>query len=104
MFKLKYYNPSGVPIFEGEVSNEILSSEKFILYNDGGDDNIYDDKIIGININQNYYNKKFRDIKVLLLSNGLPGKTCIIGRLVNNVFPNSNLATIGIDSKQKELN
>ena len=97
LFNGKYYDKNNILIFKGEVSPEILSSNKFSLFNDNGE-NIYNDKINEIRQyeNKNYLNKTIREINAIFLSNRFPGKTCLIERLTRNRFPNSSIATIGI--------
>ena len=96
LFNGIYYNPNNIPIFEGENSYEILTSKKFILYNDNGED-IYNEKIM--NGYTDYFNKKVRKIKATLISKGLPGKTSLLIRLTENKFSHNILGTIGIDSR-----
>ena len=96
LFNGKYYDIYKNLLFEGEITPEIISSKKIILYNDKGE-NIYNDKTF--NYSENYFGKEERNLNSILLSyKCIPGKTCLFERLTDNRFINS-LATIGIDSK-----
>lgn len=82
-----------------------MDFKNMILYNDLGY-KVYDGKIYNNGYikeeNKNVKKDSINNIKrtkinVLLVSCGLPGKTCLINRLVTNEFNEITLQTIGID-------
>ena len=84
------YNGKGI-----EYSNCI---ENLILYKGNFINNYYIEK------NLESINIEAKDrIKVLLISNGqIPGKTCLIDRIVNDDFPKYTLTTMGVDIVNKK--
>jgi len=100
LFDGNYYSPDKELVFKGKISSKIIFSNKFVLYNDGGE-NLYSDKLNDNNniINNNYFNKDIKEIKVLFMSTGFPGKTSLINILTGTKFSENSLATIGIDYK-----
>ena len=108
-YKGTYYNPEGVIIFKGEVSNEIpFYSNNLILYNDMGKI-VYNPKLYQQKINEYGFNhstkikkgqKKFKAIiKILLVAREMAGKTNLINVLSGGSFNESFLMTIGLDFK-----
>ena len=74
----------------------MINTKNIILYNDNGG-NIYNDETI--KIYKDYFNREFREINIILLSKGFPGKTSILNRLIDDKFNEQSLGTIDIDYK-----
>ena len=96
LFNGIYYNINNQQIFKGEVTPQMINTKNIILYNDNGG-NIYNDETI--KIYKDYFNREFREINIILLSKGFPGKTSILNRLIDDKFNEQSLGTIGIDYK-----
>ena len=94
LFNGIYYNINNQQIFKGEDTPQMINSKNIILYNDNGG-NIYNDETI--KIYKDYFNREFREINIILLSKGFPGKTSILNRLIDDKFNEQSLGTIGID-------
>ena len=120
----EYYNPKGEKIYEGYIENEIPSNWDNAFIYDNYCLKIYEGKIRngayngkGIEFSNcvenlklyegNFINNycidpdyKLNDTKINLVcvSKGVPGKTCLLFRLIENYFKRNHLiATIGID-------
>ena len=100
----KYYDPYGQIIFEGKMSHKIPFNinQSSSIYNDKGH-LVYNHRYYENIVFQIDRKGKIIDYSntssVILISNGLQGKTCILNRLINNTYNENCLATIGIDKE-----
>ena len=120
-----YYNPQGAKIYEGLIINEMpQNSYNGIIYNNycykiyEGEikDGAYNGKGVefsncienlrlheGIFINNYcidpYFKFENEGVKVVIVSKGYPGKTCLLHRLIDNYYLENFYTTIGIDFK-----
>ena len=97
-----YYNPYGQIIFKGKMSHKLPFNIDQPLYNDNGY-LIYNNKDYGDKVFQIENERKVTDCKnvsnVLLMSNGITGKTTIFLRIIRNVFSEIFHGTIGLDKE-----
>ena len=97
-----YYNPYGKIIFKGKISHTLPFNIDQPLYNDNGY-LIYNNKDYGNKVFQIDSKSKVTDCKnvsnVLLISRGITGKTTIFLRMIENIFREIFVGTIGIDKE-----
>jgi len=120
-----YYNPQGEKIYDGLIINGIpINSDNIIIYNNKcykiyeGEiwDGVYNGKGIefsnyienlrlheGFFLNNYYIDPDFnfnnKTLKIIFLSKGCPGKTCLINRLVEKSYSSQFVPTVGVDFK-----
>ena len=100
-----YYNPHGGIIFEGKISHKtpFNCNQSSLIYNDNGDfiqnDKDYENEVSKIDNNKKEVIDYTNSSNVGLISDGFPGKTYILNRIVKNIYSETFLATIGIDKE-----